>query len=294
MRVLVTIPHVFNPKGGGKNGSLSPDPQPRIAALTQCLQALHGIYGASQFYFKYTDNLQIFSANQENNLQLDIIICTSQGLHLLNEINISNKYYQHYPFQCELKLLGFECHAVLKSFLGQYDYYCYLEDDLILSDPYFFKKLAWFHKNLGDNCLLQPNRFELVISPDKVEKYYVEVEVQMKTGLKENFAHHFQDNLTVGCNFLGQYIIIKRAANPHSGCFFLNAAQMEYWAKQDYFLDKDLRFFGPLESAASLGIAKAFRIYKPAPENANFLEIQHYGESCSNMLLEYQNTITFK
>ena len=294
MRVLVTIPHVFHPQGSGKNGSLSPNPQPRIAALTQCLQALHGIYSPAQFYFKYTDNLQIFAANQDNNFQLDIIICTSQGLHLLNEINISTKYYQHYPLQCDLKLLGFECHAVLKENLGKYDYYCYLEDDLILSDPYFLKKLAWFTENLGDNCLLQPNRFELVINSDKIAKYYIEVEVQMKTGVQENFAHHFQDNLTVGLNFLGQYVIIKRAANPHAGCFFLNAAQMEYWAKQNYFLDKDIRFFGPLESAASLGIAKAFRIYKPAPENANFLEIKHYGEACSNLLLQNQEEITFK
>ncbi|HEX5443325.1 MAG TPA: hypothetical protein VFW87_05840, partial [Pirellulales bacterium] len=65
------------------------------------------------------------------------------------------------------------------------------------------------------------------------------------------------------------------AANPHAGCFFLNAAQMERWAGQPHFLDRDVRFVGPLESAATLGILKTFQVYKPAPENAAFLEVEH-------------------
>ncbi len=34
---------------------------------------------------------------------------------------------------------------------------------------------------------------------------------------------------------------------------------------------------GPLESAATLGIMRSLKIYKPAPENANFLEVEHHG-----------------
>ena len=41
------------------------------------------------------------------------------------------------------------------------------------------------------------------------------------------------------------------------------------------FLDGDCSFAGPLESAASLGVMKNFRIYKPAYANAGFLEIRH-------------------
>jgi hypothetical protein len=42
-------------------------------------------------------------------------------------------------------------------------------------------------------------------------------------------------------------------------------------ARLDFF-DRDTSFIGPLESAATLGIMRAFRIYKPAPEHAAFLE----------------------
>jgi hypothetical protein len=52
---------------------------------------------------------------------------------------------------------------------------------------------------------------------------------------------------------------------------------MAHWANQTYFLDRDISFVGSLESAATLGIMKTFRIYKTSPEQASFLEIQHFG-----------------
>lgn len=287
MRVLVTIPHVYNPEGGGGYASLSPDPQPRILALTQCLQSLHGVYNSrSQFYFQYTNQLYTFPANLENSVELTLIICTTQGLHLLDKIPLSSTtYYSHYETNCPPMLLGFECHSVLKKHLSQYDYYCYLEDDIIVADPDFFKKLTWFNQNIGDRAVLQPNRFELV-KEQEVKKFYIDPELEFKTGKKDNFAHYFSDNLMLTGNVLGQKIAIKRAENPHAGCFFLNNRQMEHWAKQPYFLDRDSRFFGPLESAATLGIARTFRVYKPAPQNANFLEVQHFGEGWSQKIKE--------
>jgi GNAT superfamily N-acetyltransferase len=51
--------------------------------------------------------------------------------------------------------------------------------------------------------------------------------------------------------------------------------EMERWAKSPAFQDGDCSFAGPLESAASLGIMKTFRIYKPSMADAGFFEIQH-------------------
>jgi hypothetical protein len=52
---------------------------------------------------------------------------------------------------------------------------------------------------------------------------------------------------------------------------------MAHWMRQPHFLDRSPAFIGPLESAATLGIMRTFRIYKPARENASFLEIEHFG-----------------
>jgi hypothetical protein len=61
---------------------------------------------------------------------------------------------------------------------------------------------------------------------------------------------------------------------------------MAHWANQPHFLDRDTSFIGPLESAATLGIMKTFRIYKTAPNQANFLEIQHFGTAFVRLIGE--------
>ncbi len=78
-------------------------------------------------------------------------------------------------------------------------------------------------------------------------------------------------------NIMSTQVPFKRTLNPHSGCYFLNASRMQLWAEKAYFLDRDTSFVGPLESAATLGIMKTFRIYKPGPPQQSFLEIQHMG-----------------
>ena len=42
----------------------------------------------------------------------------------------------------------------------------------------------------------------------------------------------------------------------------------------------------PLESAATLGIAKTFRLFKPVMAQASWLEIQHWGTSFHCLLGE--------
>src|SRR5207237_1243261 len=90
---------------------------------------------------------------------------------------------------------------------------------------------------------------------------------------------------------IGLDVAFRRTSNPHSGCFFLNLDQMKDWAGRDHFLDRNVSFIGPLESAASLGIMRTFRVYKPAVENANFLEIEHFGTEFISQLRHRDATV---
>ena len=279
MRILLTIPHFFNPDGDGKHASLSKDSRPRITGLIFALTALRELYSQSQCMIDIAQCVTI-PVNLEQSYQVDIVICTTQNYHLLAKIPLPPSFCQHYPTQAEPMLLGFECHRVLREHLGQYDYYCYLEDDLILRDPWFFIKLNWFNHHTGNSCVLQPNRYE--VSPhSKVIKGYIDGD--LLPHITANFQN-IQDQPQFIGKVMEQAVSFKRPLNPHSGCFFLNAEQMEFWAKQPYFLDRDCSFIGPLESAATLGIMKTFKIYKPTPSHANFLEIQHFGSSFLNLI----------
>ncbi len=294
MRVLLTIPHYFNPQGSGDHGSLQRNPQPRIAGLTACLRSLYETFGPTQSYYAHDpqqSRVERQAANTNTQVDLDVVVCTTADFHLLDQIPFPSQLFVQESFCLEdPQWLGLGCHLTLKRQLGFYDYYGYLEDDLILRDSYFFQKLDWFNQRLGDEVLLQPNRFE-VAQQGHPEKVYVDPDFESINDQFIGNPHDFQDEQGFSAVFMGQSLNFCRAKNPHAGCFFLNARQMDYWSKQPHFMNFSRRFISGLETCATLGLMQTFRVYQPAFENANFLEIQHYGET---LMREWQEDTRFR
>jgi hypothetical protein len=277
MRILVAIPHYFNTEGDSSgavnHGSLSQHPTTRVEALSACISALRQLFGSPQVMIDIA-NLQGVPVNQRFVAsKLDIVVCTTRGRHVLPRLSIPPGSFLHRPTDAEPLLLGFECHAALHERIGDYDYYCYLEDDLVVTDPWLFAKLSWFRDQVGSESVLLPNRFE-------VARGGVAWKAYLDGDLAPEVVAPFQDRSEwpeLRASFLGVDARFVRPLNPHSGCFFLGLDQMRRWVFRPDFLDRDCGFIGPLESAASLGVMRAFRIYKPAPEVASFLEIAHFG-----------------
>lgn len=279
MRILVVIPHYYSARAASSpdglwHGSVAQGAATRATALTTCITALHQHYGPAQHIIDQATRVAA-PANQRTAGCVDVVICTTGEDHLLGHLTIPVGSFTHHATACPPRLLGFECHAVLRDRLGHYDYYSYMEDDLIARDPWMFVKLGWLTDRLGDEVLLQPNRYE--VGPlGLVNKAYIDGDLAVEATAR------FQDlsvrPIATG-HLLGTTVTFLRARNPHAGCFFLNARQMTAWASRPDFLDRDTSFVGPLESAATLGIMRTFRIYKAAAESAGFLEIEHHGTS---------------
>jgi hypothetical protein len=145
-------------------------------------------------------------------------------------------------------------------------------------------KLEWFIQENGEETTLAPHRFERSLT-EPLHKLYHDGLV------RPDFTAAWQDvtdRQFLDAELLGQRLRFERWPNPHSGCFFLNARQMERWVSQPYFRDDDSSFAGPLESAASLGIIKTFRQYKPSPTNAGFLELEHLHPRYLGEALKFQ------
>jgi len=278
MKILVTIPHFFRQQIDAKHGSQK-NPTARLQALTNCILSLHQLFGKQQSMIQIGERIAINANNSQDNV-LDIIICTTGDYHLINQIKLPTNFYQHYPTKAEPMLLGFECHQILAENLNKYDYYCYLEDDLIMRDSNFFTKLNWFNQLTNYRKLLQPNRYELTLSL-LTTKCYIDGDLLPRVTAPFQDVHE-EAELTL--TMMNNSLIFKRALNPHSGCFFLTNEQLKYCTEKDYFLSKETNFVGALESAATLGIMKTFQIYKTVPEFANFLEIQHYGSAFASLL----------
>jgi hypothetical protein len=273
MKLLFTIAHYYKSTSeDSKHGSTRRDPGPRVRALWECLAALHGLFGNRQFLLDHASGRAV-PANQDQSHEIEVVICTTRGHHLLSELPIPGSLYTHWPTDAEPLLLGYECQAYLRQRLGEFDYYCFLEDDVILQDPWAFVKLGWFNLSAGDDKLLQPNRFE--ISPrESACKFYCDGD------LRPHVTAPFQNVRVMpelSGQVLGTSVHFRRALNPHSGCYFLNAEQFGHWVGQPSFLDRRTDFIGPLESAATLGIMRTFKIYKPSPPLASFFEVKHFG-----------------
>ncbi len=279
MRILITIPHFFNPAGNGQYGSTQPDPQPRLAALTQSLRNLYTLYaGAQEYWVREGDRLHPHPANQHSLVEIDVVICTSLDFHLLDQLVLPPNLYEHRRIDCEPLLLGFACHTVLQERLGDYDLYGYMEDDLILHDPDFFTKLDYIQQLAGAATVLQPNRYERYGTMAEFKKVYIDFEFHAPA------RGTMQDAAPIRLDLFNRSIELQPATNCHAGCFFLSQAQMAHWIAQPHFDTNDASYVGPLESAATLGLLRTFKVYKPAMQNANFLEVEHAGQVWSRRL----------
>lgn len=272
MKILLTIPHFYEAQADPRHASQYRDPRPRLEALSACLANIHVHFGRSQCVFDIEQHVA-YPINQPHAHEVDVVICTTQGKHLLSQLALPTGSFIHCETHAEPMHLGFECQAVLRDRRDRYDVYGYLEDDLILHDPWLFAKIGWFNKAVGDTCVLQPNRYE---SAPLGAAHKVYVDGNLPRGATERFQN-VREYPEVKGDFMGTSLRFVRPLNPHSGCYFLNAAQLAHWLGRPWFLDRDSSFIGPLESAATLGIMRTFRVYKPAPDCAGFLEIQHFG-----------------
>ena len=50
----------------------------------------------------------------------------------------------------------------------------YFEDDLIVRDPWFFRKIDWFRSQAGDDCVVFPHRIELAPEPHPVDRFFID------------------------------------------------------------------------------------------------------------------------
>jgi hypothetical protein len=276
-KVLVVIPHFYG-AGNGFYGSTGSDVSRRVSALDRVIEGVHQSLGSRQAFLLRLQqqvpgkgNGLLIQANQSLSSLVDIAVCTTGENHLVSGLGTPSALFHHRHTGSEPMKLGFTCHQVLKENLGRYDWYCYLEDDLLITDALFMNKLEWFVKEYGVETTLAPQRFERSLGQPAHKLYH-------DGSVRPDFSAEWQDvtdRQVLESTVLGGTMRFERWPNPHSGCFFLTAAQMEKWVSMPYFGDGDSGFAGPLESAASLGIIKTFRQYKPSPQNAAFLELEH-------------------
>ena len=281
MRILLAIVHYWDPDGGGHHQSLRPNPQPRVEALQQQLLGLRRL-GRHQSILHMEDRA-VYPANDAFRHSVDVKVVTDGTHHVLDRLaEPYQSCFEHVATgPSSGRELGFEAQKVLAKALPQgYDLYGYLEDDLIIHDPCFFQKIVWFTAVMGSNCVLLPQRLEFAPLPHRVDRFYIDgpiAELDRRPLVPKPGPVRM-------VQWAGGHIPFEPPLNPHAGCFFLSHEQLKRWSEQPWWQDGDTSFISPLESAATLGIAKTFELFKPCLSHAAWLEIQHFGTSFHGLI----------
>ncbi len=284
MKVAFLIPHCFlGDNSKALHGSSWPGARAfRRAMLDRAVFQIHSLFG-NRYRALDGFTLNVLQGANPFAVDFDIFVFTTRGLHLVNELATAGRHFNHIETDAEPPVLGFECAKWIRDHLGTYDYYFYLEDDLLIHDSLFLMKIDLFNQLIGreqPDILLQPQRYELALLAHDpavladIDKLYIDY---MHSGLTPPTGRILR------MNFLGIEIVLEPAPNPHAGCYMISNAQAERVVRHPDFLHHSKIYDAPGDTAATGFVSQALRVYKPAQQSLSFLEIQHGHQVCLRM-----------
>jgi hypothetical protein len=294
-RVAFLIPHYFGgTDDSAVHGSNRPRTEPiRRALLDRVIFQLHALFGATHHAFSERHSrigrvedestLAAYSCPNLHRLrEFEVYVFTTRGQHLLAGLkSLTPRHYRHVATEADPPFLGFECARWIRDHPDGYDFYCYLEDDIILRDPLFFAKIAAFNQAFdaaGRGLVVQPQRYEEPLNagdPEDIAKFnrlYIDYEAR---GDEDAQAAPASAGETLALDFAGLRVEFEPARNPHAGCYVVTPAQAARMTGHPDFLSKDKVFINPLDTAATGFVARALKVYKPARNSLAFLDVQH-------------------
>ena len=281
MRILVTIAHYFSAEANSQHASTNERKRDaRQRAVEELICAYRGQFGVSTTLDVGTKSFQPGVGSDDD---IDIIAVTTSEKHLLTS-EFCNRYgVKVAKFDLENpRMLGFSAQKIMAREANRYDMFVFTEDDLRINDPTYFSKIVWFNQTYGPKRVLFPNRIEWSRKAPTLKTY---IDGDLNPAAADKLIAHVEDEEALYGAPLGRQTVFRRARNPHAGYFALTRDQLNCWMRQPHWMDRDVSFVSPLESAATLGVAKTFSIYKAFGRSAGFLEIEHMDSGFSNLKL---------
>lgn len=206
--------------------------------------------------------------------RLELVLNTLPGRHVADALPERQQARLHVLARDNMDdplFLGFEAQEAFAERIDEFDWFLFLEDDLVLGDNLLLEKLAFFNDAAPADSVLLPHRFEVW----QGRKIWIDLRSKGRPG--ENMTAGRLTEISVGGWKFAEPV------NPHSGFYALTQSQVRRWLATGRHWYKLCSFFGPLESAATGSLEECFRLYKPHPDNIDFLEIRHLGTKYSEL-----------
>jgi hypothetical protein len=150
------------------------------------------------------------------------------------------------------------------------DLHLYLEDDLVIADPRYVDKLAWFSERTEHRMVLMPHRVEFSAAQAPL-RLFVDGPVKPLEQQAPVWAEQERE-LARGTFWDGRSVGFAEASNPHSGSFCLSEVQRRMLQESGA---APTPFVGPLETAATGTVLGRFPVLKPMWGDRDFLTVEH-------------------
>lgn len=222
-----------------------------------------------------------------NAMHSKIIILTKENFSLHESLPEYLKYKTEVYFsnQQDPMFVEYDAYDVFKQYVNQYDYFLFLEDDILLNDSWFLEKIKKFNRcSPKKNYVLLPHRFEYF---NGLKHYFDQSSMENNILKPRKYSEHLK--------IVSDDVMFTIFENPHAAFYCLNKEQMLLWIKSGYKWKNKVVAFGILESAVTFSMYENFEFFNPHPENISYLEVQHYGNKYilqHRLLNDYQcNTL---
>jgi hypothetical protein len=210
---------------------------------------------------------------------LTIAIQTLPNRHViayLPEYQIKCIQIQEGP-DCDPLLLEYRIQEEFVERVEKFDWFLFIEDDIVLYDSFVLEKLEKFNLKSGyEKAILYPHRFEMY----EGTKRYIDLTIDTELSWNQVSSVEIE-----GVKF-------AECSNPHSALYCLSRNQMKQWIKSGRVFKNQVLMVGPMESAATFCLLECFSIYKPHPSNLNYFEVRHYDTKYSKLYPEPESPYT--
>ena len=291
LRLRVVIPHFFregaSEASGGYGSGRSGNRLPRSLALARCLGSVLGLNRASHDWI-----LNIAERHLEPTpasalaglaglqVELHLFVCGEDWLQEVVELfgprlqlhQLALEDPRQLPLAAVRQLLDMDSPADLSL---------YLEDDLVIQDPRYADKLAWFSQRTEHRFVLMPHRCEQTVA-NAPQRFFVDGPIKPEDQAEPVWASD-EDVVANGRFWDGQELGFVQTSNPHSGSFCLSAPQLEQLRSAQW---PPAQFVGPLETAATGTVLGHFPVLKPSWACRDFLTLEHGNPSFLSLLGE--------
>ena len=170
--------------------------------------------------------------------------------------------------ECDPMLVGFRLQEKFVERVEKFDWFLFIEDDIVLSDAFVLEKLEKFNLQSGyEKAILYPHRFEIY----QGTKRYIDLTIDSQLSWNQLSSVEIEG------------VKLAEFSNPHSAFYCWSRKQMEQWIKPGRVFKNQVVNVGPLESAATFCLLECFSIYKPHPSNLNYFEVRHYDSKYSKL-----------